>query len=214
MFHVGEGHLYHNAWWLDPILLGHYPEQGLALYGEDAPDVQGGDMDGVAQPIDFLGANIYTGGRVAAGPEGSPICLPRSTNVVVTPMEWDVLPDALEWGPRFLWERYRIPIVITETGMAAREWVGLDGAVHDGTRIDFTRRHLIALHRAIDSDVPVRGYFHWSIMDNFEWARGFKERFGLIHVDFETQQRTPKDSALWYREVIASSGQSLGDTVA
>jgi len=87
--------------------------------------------------------------------------------------------------------------------------VGLDGAVHDGTRIDFTRRHLLALRRAIHSGVPVRGYFHWSVMDNFEWARGFRERFGLIHVDFETQKRTLKDSAHWYRNLIATNGRCL-----
>jgi beta-glucosidase len=113
------------------------------------------------------------------------------------------------WGVRFYWERYRHPIVVTENGMSNIDWVALDGRVHDPQRIDFTRRHLLALERAIAAGVDVSAYFHWSIMDNFEWAEGFKERFGLIYVDYSNQKRVLKDSARWYKQVIATNGKRL-----
>jgi beta-glucosidase len=101
-------------------------------------------------------------------------------------------------------------VVITENGLSCRDWISRDGRVHDPQRIDFTARYLTELAKAIEDKVPVLGYFHWSILDNFEWAEGFKQRFGLVHVDYTTQKRTLKDSALWYSEVIASRGRTLG----
>jgi len=120
-----------------------------------------------------------------------------------------VTPEALYWGPRFMYERYGVPLFITENGLANADWISLDGAVHDPQRIDFTRRYLLALERAIADGVDLRGYFHWSLMDNFEWANGYRERFGLIFVDYATQQRVLKDSARWYAGVIASNGAKL-----
>ncbi len=101
--------------------------------------------------------------------------------------------------------------MITENGSSEADWVSLDGKVHDPGRIDYTRRYLIELHKAIQAGVPVRGYFHWSIMDNFEWAEGVKERLGLIFIDYPTQKRIPKDSAYWYQKVIASHGAYLDE---
>ena len=123
---------------------------------------------------------------------------------------WLAQPAGRNIGPpRFFFERYRKPLLITENGLSVRDWVAVDGAVHDTARIDFTTRYLRALHRAIRDGAEVRGYFHWSILDNFEWAEGYKERFGLIYVDYQTQKRTLKDSAYWYRRVIDSNGASL-----
>ena len=99
--------------------------------------------------------------------------------------------------------------MITENGFAGLDWVGMDGAVHDPQRIDFTGRYLAELTRAIDDGVDVRGYFHWSLMDNFEWADGYRQRFGLIHVDYQTLRRTPKDSARWYANIIRTNGREL-----
>jgi beta-glucosidase len=99
--------------------------------------------------------------------------------------------------------------MITENGFAGLDWVALDGAVHDPQRIDFTRRYLIELARAIDDGVDVRGYFHWSLMDNFEWADGYRQRFGLIHIDYKTLRRTPKSSARWYANVIRTNGREI-----
>ena len=197
-----------NTWWMDPVYLGSYPEDGLALYGADAPEIRAGDMELIAQPLDFFGANLYQGSSVRAGDNG-PEHVARAVGSPLTAFEWSVTPDVMYWGPKFFWERYRKPIVVTENGISCRDWIALDGKVHDPDRIDFTARHLLALRRAIGEGVPVDGYFHWSFIDNFEWAHGYKHRFGLIFCDYATQRRIPKDSAEWYAQVIASNGASL-----
>jgi len=120
-----------------------------------------------------------------------------------------VVPKSLYWGPKFLAERYRLPIVITENGMSNVEWVSGDGKVHDPQRIDFLRRYLLELQRASQGGVDVRGYFVWTLMDNFEWQEGFRQRFGLVYTDYPTQKRILKDSAWWYKEVIATNGAAL-----
>ncbi len=209
MFAVTERNCWNNAWWMDPVFLGRYPEDGLRLFGADAPNVRDGDMDIICQPLDFFGANIYNGAVIRASSDGSPSHVPNEPGQPITLFTWPVAPDALYWGPKLFQERYKLPIVITENGMSNVDWVALDGRVHDPQRIDFTRRYLLALRRACDDGVDVRGYFHWSIMDNFEWAEGYKQRFGLIHVDYATQKRTLKDSAFWYRDTIASNGEAL-----
>jgi beta-glucosidase len=197
-----------NTWWMDPVYLGSYPEDGLAFYGADAPEIRAGDMELIAQPLDFFGANLYQGSSVRAGDNG-PEHVARAVGSPLTAFEWSVTPDVMYWGPKFFWERYRKPIVVTENGISCRDWIALDGKVHDPDRIDFTARHLLALRRAIGEGVPVDGYFHWSFIDNFEWAHGYKHRFGLIFCDYATQRRIPKDSAEWYAGVIASNGASL-----
>jgi beta-glucosidase len=198
-----------NTWWADPLFFKQYPADALSALGSAAPRVKSGDFDVIAQPIDFYGANIYQGYYVRAGAGGQPERLPFPPGYPMTAFYWNVTPDSLYWGPRFLYERYKLPIIITENGLANIDWVAADGCVHDPQRIDFTRAYLRALRRAAADGVDVRGYFHWSILDNFEWAEGFRQRFGLIHVDYTTQQRMLKDSAHWYRTVIASNGAAL-----
>ena len=122
-----------------------------------------------------------------------------------TAMDWPITPDALYWAARFLTERYHLPIVVTENGMANIDFVMSDGAVHDPQRIDFVKRYLAGLQRAVDENIPVTGYLYWSIMDNFEWAEGYDKRFGLVYVDYQTQQRIPKDSFYWYADVIKNN---------
>jgi beta-glucosidase len=124
-------------------------------------------------------------------------------------MDWVVAPEVLYWSPKFLYERYGKPVLISENGMASNDWVCLDGKVHDLYRIDFVQRYLREYRRAAEAGVPLMGYMYWSIMDNFEWARGYSKRFGLIYVDYRTQQRTIKDSGYWFRDVIASDGENL-----
>ena len=111
--------------------------------------------------------------------------------------------------PKFFNERYKLPIMITENGMTNDDWVALDGEVHDPQRIDFLNRYLLQLRKASEDGVDIRGYFQWSLLDNLEWGSGYRERFGLIYTDYVTQKRTLKDSAFWYKEVIASNGASL-----
>ena len=200
---------WNNAWWMDPVIKGQYPADGLKLYKDQMDFVRPGDLKIISTPIDFLGLNIYAGGEVKAGPGGKPVDVPMPDGKAQTHFNWFVNPEVLEWSTRFYYERYRKPIILTENGMSNTDWVSLDGKVHDPQRIDFVARYLQALKRAIDAGVDVRGYFQWSLMDNFEWAEGYKQRFGMIHVDYPTGRRTLKDSARWYGEVIRSNGASL-----
>ncbi|MGC3988556.1 MAG: GH1 family beta-glucosidase [Chthoniobacteraceae bacterium] len=201
--------VFNNAWWADPAILGKYPEDFLALFGDCVPKIAEGDLKTIAQPLDFYGVNIYNGGLVRAGADGSPQWIDQAPGGPRTTYDWPVSPTCLYWGPKLLQERYRLPIVVTENGLGSMDWVTVDGAVPDAFRIDFLTRYLHELGRAIGDGVDVRGYFHWSIMDNFEWNEGYKQRFGLVHVDYQTQKRTPKQSAHWYREVTASNGRVL-----
>lgn len=204
---------WNNTWFADPVCLGRYPEDGLRLFGADAPAVMPGDMETIQQPLDFFGVNIYSGTPVRADRDGRAKPVAHPPGVPETAFRWTVSPESLYWGPRFLHERYGLPVVITENGLSSMDWVGVDGRVRDGGRIDFTLRYLLALRRAVRDGVDVRGYFHWSILDNFEWAEGYRHRFGLVHVDYETQQRTIKDSARWYARVIETSGAALDEAI-
>ncbi len=209
MFAMEKKDFWVNSWFMDPVFLGKYPEDGLDVFGAAAPDVRDGDMDIISSPVDFLGLNIYNGQTVESdGAEGwRPVA--KVPGHAVTNFHWPVTPECLYWGPKFLHERYGKPIVITENGLSSMDWVHTDGYVHDPARIDFLRRYLRELRRAKYDGVDVRGYFQWSLLDNFEWAEGYKHRFGLVHVDYGTLKRTVKDSALWYKEVIASNGSAL-----
>jgi beta-glucosidase len=198
--------LWNNSWWGDPVVFGRYPEDGLALFRDHLPEIQSGDMELISQPIDFYGANIYNGQSYCAGPNGEPQKVDRPDGHPHSLNTWKMTPECFYWGPRFLAERYKLPIVITENGMSCHDWVSLDGKVHDPQRIDFMHRYLLELNRALGDGVDVRGYFHWTVMDNFEWAEGYKQRFGLIHVDYSTQKRTIKDSGHWYRDLISKNG--------
>ncbi|HEY3593877.1 MAG TPA: family 1 glycosylhydrolase, partial [Polyangiaceae bacterium] len=209
MFEVSAKTSWTNSWWMDPVFLGRYPEDGLAFYGNEAPPILAGDMETIAQPVDFFGVNIYEGQYIKAGPSGEPEVAPVPVGHPITGFNWNVTPEAMYWALRFFHERYKKPLVITENGISCRDWVSLDGQVHDPGRIDFTQRYLLQLHRAVEEGVPVLGYFHWSILDNFEWAEGYKQRFGMVFVDYPSQKRILKDSARWYREVIQSNGRSL-----
>jgi beta-glucosidase len=207
MFAIRRQTFFNNTWFSDPMILGRYPGDGLKLFEAEMPALQPDDLDTIHQPLDFFGVNIYSGRHVRGTADGGvePII---GRDLPVTAMGWPVTPEALYWGPRFLHERYRLPIVITENGMANDDCVE-EGVVHDQPRIDFLRQYLGEYRRAIDDGVPSLGYFLWSVMDNFEWAEGYDKRFGLIHVDYTSQQRTLKDSAGWYRQVIESNGTSL-----
>lgn len=209
MFSVASKTVWSNAWWNDPVFFGTYPEAELAVFGADAPTPMAGDMETICQPLDFYGANIYNAAAVRAGEDGKPEDLPHRLGIGRTVYGWPVTPEALYWGPRFLYERYKKPIVITENGLGLSDWPALDGHVHDPQRIDFLHRHLQAFRRASEDGVEAKGYFQWSLMDNFEWNEGYRYRFGLVYVDYQTQERIPKDSAYWYRDVMASNGANL-----
>lgn len=200
--------LHASAWWNDPVYMGRYPEKTLKDWAAWLPPMEAGDREIIAEPVDFCGLNIYHSHLIratASGPERTAWPWSRP----VTTMGWPVTPEAYYWGPRFFYERYGKPIWIFENGMAATDGVSLDGRVHDPVRIDYLRRYLRELRRAIGDGVDVRGNYVWSLLDVFEWNGGFKDRFGLVHVDLDTQRRIPKDSAEWYKGVIESNGGCL-----
>lgn len=201
-----KGTLFSNSWFSDPVFFGHYPEnyQSFFEFG-----FKQSDMDIIKTPLDFYAVNIYTGKYVTANPDGSARYVVPSPNTPLTAMGWDVVPDCMYWGPRFFYERYGKPIIISENGVALTEWKESDGTIEDSMRIDFIRKYLKSLLRAHDEGVPIDGYFYWSLMDNFEWVEGYSKRFGLIYVDYETQQRIKKKSAGFYRQLILSDGGIL-----
>ena len=210
MFSVARQDCFNNTWWMDPVFLGRYPEDGLRFFGDAVPKVPAGDLETIAQPLDFFGANIYHGAFVRAGPGGVPQDVPLPPGYPKTTMDdWPVTPTCLYWGPRFFHERYGLPIVITENGHQNADVISLDGKVHDPERIDYLHRYLRELGRACADGVPVRGYFQWAFTDNFEWAKGDSIRCGCVFTDYPTQRRIAKDSAWWYRDVIRSNGASL-----
>jgi beta-glucosidase len=197
---------FHNGLFLDPILAGGYPR--LAGIPEDAPFVRDGDLDIIGTPIDALGVNYYNPTRIAAAAEGAPLpfeMLPME-GVPTTAFGWPIVPDGLHDVLTNLRDKYGAalpPIYLTENGCSTDDVPDPDGRVHDPARIDYLDGHLRALHRAIAEGVDVRGYFVWSLLDNFEWAEGYTQRFGLVRVDYDTQRRTPKDSYTWLRAALA-----------
>ena len=197
------------TWWSDPIFLGKYPEcEAFERLKKYLPENYEEDLKLINQPLDFCAQNIYQGVYVKKGENGAEI-LPRKTGYPRTAINWVITPEALRWGPRFLYDRYKLPIYIAENGISCADVVSLDGKVHDPNRIDFLNRYLLELKKAAEEGVPVHGYFQWSLMDNLEWTSGYHERFGLIYVDFESLERIPKDSFYWYKEIIASNGEKL-----
>lgn len=202
--------LWSISWFMDPVFFGTYPEHVFAELGNDAPVVHDGDMSIINQVPDFYGYNIYTGKVVRMGEDGVPHIVADGPGQAAGTLQWAVVrPEALYWNTRFWYERYKKPIVISENGLPGLDWVCADGHVHDDMRIDYTGRYLQQLEKCTDEGIPVSAYFHWSLMDNFEWNEGYKDRFGLIFVDYKTQKRTLKDSAYWYRDVIQSNGAVL-----
>jgi len=207
---------YVNRWFLDPVFRGAYPEDMRARYEEllgPLDFIRDGDLETIAEPTDYIGVNYYAPRVMQAAPDDRPwpwrVIVPDSVQTTAgftdgvarteagTPIVPTALTDLLvrirdDYGP--------VPIMITENGAVFPD------PVHDERRIRFTQDHLAALHDAIEQGVPVVGYCHWSFLDNFEWALGYAQRFGLVHVDYETLVRTPKDSARWYCEVVRRNG--------
>lgn len=199
------------SWWSDPAMLGCYPEDGLKRFGQFLPRGWEKDLEDIHQKLDYYCQNMYQGDfvRAADNARGWEVAEP-SRNIAKTGIQWKVTPDALYWGPRFLYERYKTPFIVSENGMSAHDCLSLDGKVHDPNRIDFMHRYLLALRRAAEDGVDVAGYFAWSLMDNYEWAAGYSERFGMVYCDYDDDcRRIPKDSAWWYKQVMESNGDIL-----
>lgn len=197
------------SWFLDPVIFGTYPADGLKAFAPYMPEIREEDMKLIHQPLDFMCHHIYNGYYVAADEDGEVIRLEGKPGAVHTDADWPVTPAALYWGARFLSEKYHLPLYITENGVACHDSISADGRVHDPNRISFLDNYLGALQKASDDGADVRGYFVWSFLDNFEWASGYSRRYGLVYVDFISQLRIVKDSAYWYQKVMETNGRSL-----
>ena len=189
---------------LDPIYRGSYSQEYLKRVGADAPVVRPGDFELISAPTDFLGINIYAGFFVRACPGLRYQDVDTQDSYPRADSKWlKITPQAIYWGLRLAHENYGAKaIYVTENGCGYDDEPVVNNEVHDLHRRDFLRGYLRELHRAIQDGVPVKGYFVWSLLDNYEWADGYTRRFGIVHVDFETQKRTPKLSSHYYSEVI------------
>ena len=195
----------HNRWFLDPIFRGHYPEDMAEAWAEIMPEVRDGDLELIATPIDFLGVNNYTSPLVAADESGGRSQIVRRNDVDRTDMGWEVVPQGLEDLLVRLHRDYApAAIYVTENGAAYPDVRGHDGSVNDPERQSYLEEYLAGASRALAQGVPLRGYFAWSLFDNFEWAWGYWKRFGLVYIDYATLERVPKGSFYWYRDFIAA----------
>jgi beta-glucosidase len=206
---------YMNRQYLDPVFLGAYPAELREIFGEAWPPWPQEDFELIREPIDFLGVNYYTRSVTRYDPQAWPLkAAPvRQKQATYTETGWEVFPQGLTDVLSWVKDRYgNPPVYVTENGAAFYDPPVVDGdELSDPLRVDYLRRHLRALREAIGAACNVRGYFAWSFLDNLEWSLGFSKRFGLVHVDFETQRRTPKASAQFYSRVIATHGGVLDE---
>lgn len=205
---------YMNRQYLDPIFLGRYPEELAEIYGEAWPKFPDSDYEAIRAPIDFLGINYYTRGVMRHDEEEWHLHASRvpQRRSVRTQTAWEVYPQGLQDTLRWVSERYgRIPLYVTENGAAFYDPPRVENGdiLADPLRVAYLREHLRAARNAVAGGADLRGYFVWSLLDNYEWSHGYSKRFGIVHVDFETQKRTPKASARFYSEVIRSGGAVL-----
>lgn len=204
---------YFIDWFFDPVFKGEYPDYLVEWYGKKGVTVPilEGDLQTINQPIDFLGINYYTS-FVGRYQENDDVMHVEKLDVGYekTDIGWNIVPEGFYAVLTYVKERYGdIPIYITENGSCYNEGPGIDAAIHDEGRIRYLHRHLIALHRAMESGVNVQGYFAWSLLDNFEWAFGYSMRFGIVYTDYETMERIPKDSYRYLQRIIANGGLDL-----
>jgi beta-glucosidase len=212
-----------NRFWMDAIMYGTYPQILIDNYGDELTSViKDGDMQAAMVKNDFIGINYYFDNRIGKSLGGKPEWhsisglfeqdIDETPRGPLTDMGWPLTPEGLE-NLLVRWHKEHgdklPPLFITENGCAYGDGPGSDGAVHDPKRIDYLQTHLKAVSNAIAQGSPVKGYYQWSLMDNFEWALGYEKRFGIVHVDFDTQKRTIKDSGYWYRDQIKNNGSTI-----
>jgi len=208
-----RAHAYMNEQYLDPVLLGRYPEELKQIFGEAWPDWPASDFDLIRQPIDFVGINYYTRSVTRFDPDAWPLrgARVKQDGAVYTETDWEVYPPGLTDTLTWVRDRYGpIPQYVTENGAAFPDPATTDAEpLDDPARVQYFREHLKATYAAIEGGVDVRGYFAWSLFDNLEWSLGFSKRFGIVHVDFKTLKRTLKASGRAYSDVIGSHGAAL-----
>ena len=200
--HLEDGRLL--RWYMDPLLLARYPQDVVTFLGADAPHIEAGDLDVIATPMDFLGVNYYSRSVVSGSGEWDKLSGGREC----TDMGWEIYPEGLTDLLLRLNRDYQVPpLYVTENGGAFKDSL-VDGHIKDTNRIEFIARHIEAVAVAMRQGVRMEGYMVWSLLDNFEWASGYEKRFGIVHVDYASQRRTLKDSAVWYRDFISRQKSS------
>ena len=207
-FNVNRDNEYANdvSIYSDPIFLGDYPKEYYEIFKDILPNIKKEDLELIHQPLDYIYQNIYSATFYS---------LDKSNNLVKEAfpfgypegnIDWlQVVPKALYFGPKYLYERYKLPIIISENGFCNNDIISLDNRVHDPERIDYINRYLIELDR-VSKEIPIKGYFYWSLFDNFEWSYGLKKRFGLVYIDYNTGKRIEKDSYFEYKKIIEKGG--------
>jgi beta-glucosidase len=212
---TSRAHAYMNRQYLDPVFLGRYPSPLAEIFGEAWPRWPAAEVEAIRQPIDFLGVNYYTRSVTRFNASSWPLhaSAVRRKQATYTQTSWEVFPRGLTDTLLWVKERYgNPPVYVTENGAAFYDPPVVEGdRLADPLRVDYYRKHLAAVHAARAAGADVRGYFAWSLLDNFEWSLGYSKRFGIVHVDFETQRRTPKDSARFYARVVATRGRVLDE---
>lgn len=199
---------FRNRWFLDPLFRGSYPTDMWNLFGKLVPKVKPGDMAQISRRLDFLGVNYYTRTIVAHDPrERFHVRYVPAETGERTAMGWEIYPSGLYEILVRLHREYQVPaLFVTENGAAFNDELSSDGQIRDEKRIQYLKAHIQQAHRAILDGVPLKGYFVWSLLDNFEWAHGYTKRFGIVYVDYKTLRRIPKESARWYAKVVANNG--------
>lgn len=202
-----NGEFYDGCFFTDALIKGEFTDDYKKWFAEYGYNPSEEDMKIIKSDFDFFGVNYYHGFYVENTGDGMKKISFTPSNKI-TAMNWTVTPEGIEYLVRYYYERYGLPILFAENGVAISEWKTLKGDIPDDMRIDYIRRHLEEI-KQVSEKYPVIGYFYWSFMDNFEWALGYTKRFGLVYVDYETLERTPKKSAYWYKKVIETNGEDL-----
>lgn len=207
--HLEDGKLV--RWYMDPLFKASYPQDVWQHFGADVPQVQPGDLQTIATPMDFMGVNYYSRSVVSAhGPWDV-----KLGGLPITDMGWEVYPQGLTELLLRMHREYAVPpLYVTENGGAFKDRMEEGGHIHDADRTAYIAHHIDAVAQAMQQGVRMEGYMVWSLLDNFEWASGYEKRFGIVHVDYQTQQRTLKDSALWYRDMLHRRKENAGQGAA
>lgn len=202
-----NGEFYDGCFFTDALIKGEFTDDYKKWFAEYGYNPSEEDMKIIKSDFDFFGVNYYHGFYVENTGDGMKKISFTPSNKI-TAMNWTVTPEGIEYLVRYYYERYGLPMLFAENGVAISEWKTLKGDIPDDMRIDYIRRHLEEIKK-VSEKYPVIGYFYWSFMDNFEWTLGYTKRFGLVYVDYETLERTPKKSAYWYKKVIETNGEDL-----
>lgn len=189
-----------TSWWTQPIFRGRYPESGMIEFKQWLPEIHDGDMEIISEPLDFFCINYYQGRYF---PDK------KQTGAASTANDWAIVPEGIYFISKMMYNEYKLPIFITENGLASMDWIHRDGKVHDPQRSDFIANHVAQMKRAMEDGVDICGFLYWSLLDNYEWQQGYSKRFGLIYVDYDSSKRTLKDSAEFYHSIIETNAENL-----